>query len=165
MRTKSTTASVAVIAIAALAGVFAGCAATPPKPSKLVLNIAANASVNPDSSGRGSPIVVRVYQLKDEAAFSGAEFFALYDQEQGTLGPALISRQEFELAPGEQRTVDFALAADARFIGVIGAFRDIRNAQWRTLIPAPKSGLKNVVKKERLNIAIERLKLTLAAST
>jgi len=81
---------------------LAGCAALmacstpPPKPQpvNLKLNITASADVNPDAQNRPSPVVIRIYQLKDDAAFKGADFFALYDKEEATLAAALVSGGE-----------------------------------------------------------------------
>lgn len=123
------------------------------------MDIVVSADVNPDAANRPSPIVVRVYQLKDDAAFKDADFFALNDKEQATLAAALVSREEFVLAPGEHRAVDFKLSPDAHFVAVAAAYRDIRNAQWRAEIGAPDKGLVNVVKKNKIGIAVERAKV------
>src|SRR5271155_5434729 len=66
----------------------------PPKPQVVKLIVSASTDVNPDALGRPSPVVVRIYQLKDDAAFKDADFFALYDKEQPTLAASLISREE-----------------------------------------------------------------------
>jgi type VI secretion system protein VasD len=158
----------------ALATAFAGllaagaCAKAPPPPAvppltiaaapeaktKASMTLAASADSNPDGTGRASPVVVRVYQLKTDAAFKGAEFFALFDDDQKVLGQELISRDEFVLAPSEKRTIDVAVSRDTRFVGAVAAFRDIRNAQWRGLVPAPRAGL---------NVTVERTRLVLSA--
>src|SRR5687768_16145197 len=136
--------------VAALAAIACGKKAPPPAPSAMTIAAAAGAKVkapmtvsatqdaNPDSSGRPSPVVVRIYQLKTDAAFSAAEFFALFDDEQKILGAELISRDEFVLAPSERRAIDVALSGETRFVGAIAAFRDIRNSQWRALVPSPR---------------------------
>ena len=114
----------AVLALAiVLGGALAGCKSKPPKPAPpppviLTLNLAASADVNPDAQGRPSPVVVRVYQLKD--------------------GAALAARQEFELAPSEQRSVTLKPPPEVRFIGVVVAYRDIRNARWRAQLVVPE---------------------------
>lgn len=120
---------------------------------KAPMTLAASEDANPDSSGRPSPIVVRVYQLKTDAAFNAAEFFPLFDDEQKVLGAELISRDEFVLAPAETRTIDVALSGDTRYVGAVAAFRDIRNAQWRVLVPAPKKGLTVAVEKARIIVS------------
>jgi type VI secretion system protein VasD len=147
--------------VAALACVSCG---KPPKPPdaamtiaadaetkvKAPMTISASANANPDANGRPSPVVVRVYQLRADTAFNGADFFALFDDDQKVLGPELISRDEFTLAPADSRTIDVAVSGQTRFVGAIAAFRDIRNSQWRTLVPAPRKGLKVAVDGTRL---------------
>jgi len=132
----------------------------PPKPQPVTLTIVVSADVNPDAQGRPSPIVVRLYQLKDEAAFKAADFYALYEKDQATLGAAFVSREDFDFAPGDRHSADMPVSTDAQFIGVIAAYRDIRNAQWRTLTAAPEKGIVNNVKKNKLAIAVERARVS-----
>jgi type VI secretion system protein VasD len=139
------------------------CKSAPPKPPIVKLSITAAADVNPDAQNRASPVVVRVYQLKDDAAFKDADFFALYDKEQATLAAALGSRQEFELAPGEHRLIDFEVALDTRFIGVAAAYRDLRNAEWRAQTGSTDKPLAGVMKKHQINIAVGRARVSVAA--
>jgi type VI secretion system protein VasD len=131
-------------------------AAPPEAKVKAAMTIAANADVNPDAGGRPSPVVVRVYQLKADAAFRDADFFVLYKDEQKALGPELITRDEFILAPTESRTLDVTLSPDARFVGAIAAFRDIRNAEWRSIVPAPRTGMNIAVERARVVISVAK---------
>ena len=142
--------------------VLAACAGKPPKPAKAHLSIAASADTNPDVAGRPSPVVVRLYQLKDAEAFSNANFFAIFDQEEATLGGSLLSREEFVLNPGESRSLDIAVANEAKFVGLAAAFRDIRNTKWREIQAAPVKGLTDMIKKDALKIVVERSRVTLA---
>ncbi|HEY0747837.1 MAG TPA: type VI secretion system lipoprotein TssJ [Steroidobacteraceae bacterium] len=142
---------------------LSACKSAPPKPVTIKLTVSASADANPDAQNRASPIVVRVYQLKDDAAFKDADFFALYDKEQGTLAAALISREEFEVAPGAQKIVDYQLALDARFVGVAAAYRDIRNAAWRAEIGSQDKGLAGIAKKTKLNVSAGRASVALSA--
>jgi type VI secretion system protein VasD len=118
---------------------------------KSPMTIAASSDTNPDGTGRPSPVVVRVYQLRTDAAFANADFFALFDDDQKVLGQELISRDEFVLAPSEQRVIDVTVSGDTRFVGAIAAFRDIRNAQWRTAVAA--------VPQKAMTIAVERARV------
>ena len=122
---------------------------------KATMVIATSADTNPDASGRPSPIVIRVYQLRTDAAFTNADFAALYADDQKVLGQELISRNEFMLAPMERQTLDITVAGDTRFVGAVAAFRDIRNAQWRSVVPAPREGL---------TVSIERARVVLTAA-
>jgi type VI secretion system protein VasD len=110
--------------------------------------------VNPDGSGRPSPVVVRVYQLKTDGAFSAADFFPLFDDDQKALGPELVSRDEFILAPAEQKSVDLTLSGETRYVGAVAAFRDIRNAQWRGVVPAPRKGLAVSIERARIVLTV-----------
>ncbi len=144
---------VRILALAA-AVAMAGCASAPPKPAAVTLTLQASADVNPDSTGRPSPVVVRIYQLKGDAAFSAAEFFALYDDEQKALGSDLIGKSvEATLRPGETNPVPgFTVDPLAGFVGVIAAYRDYRNAQWRIVVPRPTKSVTVSVGKLRLDI-------------
>jgi type VI secretion system protein VasD len=120
------------------------CAGKPPPaappPPKATLIVATRNDVNPDASGRASPVVVRIYQLRTDAAFTGASFSSLFDDERKALGPDLIARDEYELVPGERRTLELAPAADMRFLGALAAFHDVRNSSWHTVLAVPKNG-------------------------
>ena len=116
------------------------------------MTVAAAADTNPDGSGRPSPIVVRVYQLKTDAAVKGADFFALYDDDQKVLGAELISRDEYVMNPSERKTIDVTVSRDTRFIGALAAFRD-RNAESRVLVPAPRGGFNVTIERARIVVS------------
>src|SRR5262245_63167949 len=85
--------------LASSVALLVGCSSGPP----LVQGtIKAEPAVNPDRGGRRSPIVVRVYELKAVAAFNGANFFALYDKEQETVGGDIIGREEVLVMQSER---------------------------------------------------------------
>jgi type VI secretion system protein VasD len=96
-----------------------------------------DSNVNPDRAGRPSPIVVRIYELKSIAAFNGADFFALFEKEQETLSGELVGREELLLKPADTRQYSRQLQPDTKFIGVVGAFRDLEQARWRQAVPVP----------------------------
>jgi type VI secretion system protein VasD len=141
--------------------IAAGCASAPPKPAEAKMQIVATADVNPDGKGRPSPIVVRIYQLKTEAEFAKADFFAIYDREKEVLGPSLITREEYTLEPGETEDLKFEVARDARFLGVLAAYRDPA-AHWRAVSPAPEKGLADLIKKDRLTVTLGKNAVSLA---
>jgi type VI secretion system protein VasD len=143
---------------------LAGCKSgpKPPKPQVVKLTVAVSPDANPDDRNRPSPIVIRIYQLKDDAAFKDTEFFALYEKEQSVLAAALISRTEFEVAPGQQQVVDYQLSIDAHFIGVAAGYRDIRNAGWRAEIGSQDKGLAGLAKKNKINVLAGRASISLS---
>lgn len=108
---------------------------TPAPVSQVVYSLNATAQLNPDSSGRPSPVVLRLYELRSSGSFESAEFFALYSNEAKTLGQSLISRKEMQIGPGEKREFIEKLQPGTRVIGVVAAFRNLSSNQWRALIP------------------------------
>jgi type VI secretion system protein VasD len=118
---------------------------------KASMTLSAAKDVNPDAGGTPKPIVVRVYTLRADATFSSADFFALFNEEEKTLGAEMITHDEYVLDPGEQKKVDIAISEETRFVGVVAAFRDIRNAQpWRITIPSPKGSFTITVERSRV---------------
>jgi len=127
-------------AIFMFAALVAGCGSAPvvePPPPPLTVAVAldAAASLNPDAEGRASPLVVRVYELTDDSAFAASDFFALWNQEKIVLAATPAKRQEFLLAPGGMATASLKLDPAVQQIGIAAAFRDIRNSNWRVVVP------------------------------
>ena len=128
-----------------------GCAGGTPKPTPAKAALFAATDVNPDIEGHPAPIVVRVYELKEAGAFNGADYFRLIDKEQEALGPTLVSREEYELQPGESRTWELKIPPEAHFLGAAAGFRDLPNSRWKALSPAPRKGLRT--RKLTINVA------------
>ena len=111
--------------------------ASGPKPTTVKATLEVQPTVNPDSRGRPSPVVVRVYALKSLGAFNGAGFFPLFEKDKETLGAELVDSEEFQLLPGEKRELSKEFKPEARYLGVFAAFRDTERAQWRASIAIP----------------------------
>ncbi len=122
--------------------VLTGCATgpAPSLPTELSVSVVATARANPDTRGRPSPVVVRIYELKTPAQFNAADFFSLNDKEQATLGAELLHREELVVSPGEIKQLKRKIAADARALGVVVAYRDLERSVWRAThaLEAPK---------------------------
>jgi type VI secretion system protein VasD len=118
-----------------IAALLDGCASSPPPPVPMTCVIATSNQVNPTINGRPSPLLMRLYALKSAAAFENADFIALYQHDQTELGADLVGKDEFTLTPGDSKPCSKLLPPEARFIGVVGAFRDVEHATWRAVAP------------------------------
>jgi type VI secretion system protein VasD len=149
-----------------VAGAMSGCSSKPPKAVTPVVSITLHAQgdVNPDGQGQPKPIVLHIYQLKSDAAFVNANYFALVDDEKRALGADLVSREEKELAPGEASSLQVPLAPDARFIGVVGEYRDLDHCVWQAIAPAPAAAPGKKGHAARLSIEAERARVTVSAT-
>ena len=141
---------IALLILAALTG-----CASAPKPTMVKATLSAQPTVNPDARGRPSPVTVRVYGLKSRAAFDDADFFSLYDKDKETLGADLTDKEEFQLMPGENRPLEKQLSPDARYLGVVAAFRDLERAQWRIAVAIVPNQVSTIgIKLERNSVTI-----------
>jgi type VI secretion system protein VasD len=150
-----------VSVILALALGLNACGSAPPKAAEAKGRISASPQVNPNSAGRPSPIHVRIFQLKEDGAFMGADFWTLVDKEQATLGGSLVQRLEYDLVPGETREFPLKISPEARVLAVMAEFADYRNAEWRVVTQAPNKSLMDIVKKDRVSIEIGKDKATI----
>ncbi|MGW8392305.1 type VI secretion system lipoprotein TssJ [Pseudoduganella sp. HUAS MS19] len=127
-----------LLSLAALL-ILGACASGPPKPALIKANVTVAGDVNPDARGRASPVVLRLFELKNLGAFQSADFFSLLERDKEALGSELLAREEFTLRPGERKQFDRPLQADTRFVAVVAAFRDLEKSSWRAAIPVHAS--------------------------
>lgn len=116
---------------------LSGCAALSPysEMTKLDLTLNGSEQLNPDLNGRPSPIVLRLIELKHPVAFETADFFSLYQRPKEALAPDMVVLEELELRPGEQREMKLSVQPGSRYVGVLAAYRDLPESNWRVVIP------------------------------
>ena|SRR5215469_3968119 len=124
--------TVLVTALSMMA-LLTACGSSTPDPTPVSVEIQAADNINPDALGQAAPIVVRVYLLQKKDTFTSSEFNALYLRDKQVLAADLVSSQEFQVQPGKTATFTTADAQTATQLGILAAFRDIANAQWRAV--------------------------------
>lgn len=97
------------------------------------LNVLVDKQVNPDPSGRASPLVIKIYQLNDKLAFETKDFFSVYDANDKALKKAIIKQKEYQLNPGHEIHQGLVAEPKTKYIGIVAAFRDIEVAKWRAV--------------------------------
>jgi type VI secretion system protein VasD len=129
-----------------------------PKPADSIeISVAARADVNPDVAGRASPVLVRIYELKDQVPFITASFLALFGNDTAVLGNSLQARQELMLNPGQGQTLRREARPETRFIAVMTAYQDFEHASWRAITAVPPNATTMVqIVVGRLATTIER---------
>jgi type VI secretion system protein VasD len=136
---------------------LAGCAAKPPEDVRIRGSITAVDSVNADSIGRPSPIQIRIYQLATADKFSSADFFALSDTPEATLGADMLGVESIMLTPGETRPYEAEYDPGTRFIGVTAGYREIHQAQWRAVVEMPEKSIMNLMRRGGVIIKADSL--------
>jgi type VI secretion system protein VasD len=129
----------------------------PKEPTRLELSIAAQNDANLDEKNRGAPIVVRIYELKNDVTFNSTDFFSLQTQDKTLLANDLVKRDQLEMRPGDSKTIMRRSDPETTAIGVIAAYRDLPNAVWREtypLPPAPDAAWYRITPKLKLTISV-----------
>jgi type VI secretion system protein VasD len=133
-------------------------AITGPKPTRVQATLQASEGVNPDQRNRASPVLARVYELASDAAFNNADFMALFQNDQATLGADIVWREEFTLKPAERRAFDREAGEKTRFLAVFAAYRDVERARWRAIIPIQRGVT------QQLTVQLDALAVSMAAA-
>lgn len=117
--------------------------AAPPAPeahidtASVELHFHAISGLNPGTTGQPAPVRVRIFELKNAATFSRADYFALADRAQPTLGLDLLDQDEVVIQPGQQLSLQRDLDPATRQIGLLVGYRELDRAQWRTVLSVP----------------------------
>lgn len=138
------------------------CASSEPKPKepqKLNITLVSQAKVNKDLQGRAAPLLVKVYELKSEAAFEAADFFSLQKNDKEVLQDDLLAKNEYILKPGDTQRIVRTSYPATTVIGFIAEFRDLPRSTWRVsykLQPSPESAwYRSVMPTKKAKLRVE----------
>ena len=107
----------------------------PPPPIYTVdINLSASNKLNLDLEGRASPVVTRIYQLKNDETLKGSDFFEVYNNDEVLLGKDITYRKEIELKPNDEITSSTKLKQETQYLGVFAAFRNLDKAVWQLIV-------------------------------
>lgn len=105
----------------------------PPPPTIVNLQIDTSADLNADINGNGAPVMLRIYELREQSNFNSADFFAIFNNEKATLAGDLVRKQELLLQPGETKSLSLNPDSDVQAVGFFAGFRQLDTAQWRAV--------------------------------
>jgi len=157
---RALTGLLAMVALVSLAA--CGGKVKPPPEIHLKIQFVASGTINPDPSGRPSPVALSVLQLKSPDAFMIADYFAASNPTNPALMPDVVGREQTTLQPGETKELPIKVDMSATRIGVIAAFRDIEHAAWRAEIalPVPPKNASGPVDM-KLTVHVDALKVSI----
>lgn len=108
-----------------------------PASTAVTLYFSAAQGLNPGAGGQPAPVRVRLFELRNSAGFSRADYFALAEHAPQTLGSDLLDQEEVLLHPGEQLGITRELNPATRQIGLLVGYRELDQAQWRSVLAVP----------------------------
>ena len=152
----------AMLLVIAASFALVSCASKPPEDVQIKGSIEAVESVNPDSQGRPSPLQVKIFQLGARDKFEAADYFALADASEATLGADMLGVQAMMLSPGEHKPYEGEFDPATRFIGVIAGYREIHQAEWRAVVEMPERSLMKMMKRGGVIIKADSLAISVA---
>ncbi|MEE9686090.1 type VI secretion system lipoprotein TssJ [Lelliottia amnigena] len=125
------------ISLLAMLGLQQGCSlyqdSQQPDSYKRV-HLEAALDVNPNLYGRPSPVLLTLYQLSEAKTFLKADLASLSCADaKPPADAAWLACETFQLSPGELRLYRFLPEPELRQVGVVAEFRDIDNAEWRSV--------------------------------
>ncbi len=96
-----------------------------------------DADCNPDELGIGSPLFVRLYELKNAKMMLKADFIDLYEQDKKIIGSDLVGEVHKlkRLKPGENRTEQLVLDSKTQYIALYAEFLNFKDSKFKLVIP------------------------------
>lgn len=141
----------AVLAAAASASA-AGCATSSaqavqePKKcevQKVTLSIVASPTINPTLDDEPRPVVVRIYQLKNDVRLNGAKFEQVWKEDEKVLADDVVKKDEVFVYPNSQTELKFERDPAAENVVAAAMFRNPTGRSWYAsfeLPPPPGKG-------------------------
>ncbi|MRG91322.1 type VI secretion system lipoprotein TssJ [Polyangium spumosum] len=127
-------------------GSFAiGCgpAAPPPEAAKpcdvqiVTLRIYAADNVNPNENQNPRPVVIRLYQLKDEMRMQNATYDEVLLSDKEVLADDIVKVDEVSVFPNDLVEVKFERAKEASTLGGVALFHSPKGQSWKTFYAFP----------------------------
>jgi type VI secretion system protein VasD len=99
------------------------------------INLKSAHYLNPDINGEASPVVVTLYQLKNQQRFQQAIYTQLIADPVAVLQEDLIDKRTFQVRPDESTSMSVELSDHANYLGIAAAYSNINHAKWQQIIP------------------------------
>jgi type VI secretion system protein VasD len=102
----------------------------------LHLDFEPRAAINADRNQTPFATMVRVYQLKERKNIDSADYQALLNNADATLGEEVLASKAVLVMPEGRVSLNMPMDADAQFVAVVALFHqpDLKNDKWRVVL-------------------------------
>ena len=134
------------LGLAGLASCAPAAPAAAPKPCDVqvvTLNIYAADNINPNERGNPRPVLVKLYQLKNDVRMENATYDEILLKDKDTLGEDFAKVDELEVFPNDLVQVKFERMKEASVLAGVALFHSPRGTSWKTFYafpPTPAEG-------------------------
>jgi type VI secretion system protein VasD len=136
---------------AAIGVVLVACAGTVPTPEtpgkcppqSVTISLLASGAVNPTPNGAPRPVVVRIYQLKNDARLYNASFDDVWHDDKTVLGDDVVKVNEVEIYPATRTDVKFERSEAVQHVAAVAIFQQPKGRSWFSIFdlpPPPEAG-------------------------
>lgn len=95
-----------------------------------------DADINPDESGKASPLFIRLYELSSKKMMKRADFIEIYERDKEVLGSDMVAVHKLKrLIPGEGREEHIVLDKKTNYVALYAEFLDFKEAKYKLIIP------------------------------
>ena len=130
---------------AALSSFAIGCGpgAPPPAAAKpcdvqiVTLRIYAADNINPNETQNPRPVVIRLYQLRDEMRMQNATYDEVLLSDKEVLADDIVKVDEVSVFPNDLVEVKFERAKEASTLGGVALFHSPKGQSWKTFYAFP----------------------------
>ena len=100
------------------------------------LDITARAELNMDDDDLSSPVVIRIYQLKNADMFNSVFYEDLVNQDSDALKESLLESKELILKPNTSVSVDIPFDKKADVVGIAALYKapNLKENSWRLVL-------------------------------
>jgi type VI secretion system protein VasD len=139
------------LALALFATMCAGaCHTVPPPetpkpcpPQQITVSILTSTGVNPTPTGEARPVIVHIYQLKNDERLFNASFDQMWHDDKATLTDDILHIDQLEMYPATRQDVHFERIEALQHIAAVALFQEPKGHSWFTsfdLPPLPEPG-------------------------
>jgi type VI secretion system protein VasD len=94
-----------------------------------------DADINPDESGKASPLFIRMYELKSPKAMKQADFIDIYERDKELLGEDMVAVHNLKrFKPGESRTEHYVLDKKANYVAYFAEFLNYKDSEYKVIV-------------------------------
>ncbi|OCG16479.1 type VI secretion system-associated lipoprotein [Gilliamella sp. Fer1-1] len=124
----------------------------------LHLDITARSELNMDDDGHSSPVVIRIYQLKETDAFNSVSYQEIVEQDSDALKESMIESKEIVLKPNTASSIDVSFDQKAKAVGIAALYKEpnLNEDNWRLVL---KRGDLNITKPREIIASQYTIKL------
>jgi len=144
LRSLAPRLAAASLAVTAFASLGATCGpqapVEPPKPCDVqivTLNIYASDNINPNENGNPRPVVLQLYQLKNEVRLENATYDQILLHAKETLADDMLKVDELSIFPNDLVEVKFERIKEASTLAGVALFHGPKGSSWKTFYEFP----------------------------